>query len=94
MVRAWHVQSVNEWNMTQERVVALSTQAYFRVKFDRKTGKILKHVRIPMAEIGFVEEHASSKTGVLLYSRVPDGARYLHHSALNSMIALYKSVCC
>ena len=69
MVRAWHVQFSNEWNMTQERVVALSTHSYFRVKFDRKTGKIIKHVRLPMPQVVLIEELAGSKTGIVIYSR-------------------------
>jgi hypothetical protein len=71
VLKAWHVTSINEWGVRQERVLLLTNLSYFRVKFDRASQKITKHVRIAMNEVTKVALEGLSTMVVL--SSAQDG---------------------
>lgn len=43
--------SINEWDAEQERVVLLSTHAYYRVKFDFAKRAVARYTRCAVADV-------------------------------------------
>jgi len=48
---AWIVKSINEWDQEQERVLLLTNEAYYRVKYNFKDAGILRSRKQPLSDI-------------------------------------------
>eukprot|EP00033_Pygsuia_biforma_P001698 GCRY01001902.1.p1 GENE.GCRY01001902.1~~GCRY01001902.1.p1 ORF type:complete len:240 (+),score=44.12 GCRY01001902.1:362-1081(+) len=53
--KGWVLESINEWDMVQERVVFLTNEAIYRVKYDFTRKEIISHTRTLLQDITLVE---------------------------------------
>jgi len=51
LIKAWIVKSINEWDQEQERVLLLTNEAYYRVKYNFKDAGILRSRKQPLSDI-------------------------------------------
>lgn len=49
--KSWSIISINKWNNEQERLLIISSLAYYRVKYDFNKKKVLRHQKVMLKEI-------------------------------------------
>ena len=64
------VSSINEWKLSQPRVIVLSRTAYYRVTYSHKTGRIDHYHKTPLQKIRVLEKTA---TGLKVFLTEQDG---------------------
>jgi len=75
VVRAWHVASLNEWNVKQPRVLVLCGRSYFRVEFDQARGRIVKFTKMAMADVVLLEAaKPGDPPGIRVHTGKADGS--------------------
>ena len=65
------VTSLNEWRISQPRVIVVARTAYYRVSYDPKSGKIDHYHKGPLSTLRVLEKTATN--GVKFYLTVQDG---------------------
>ena len=67
VVKSWHVRTINEWNVEQDRVLVLTSTHIYRVSYDAKYGRIQGYKKMAMEKI----------INVLVDPARPDGMKLL-----------------
>lgn len=70
MVAGFCVSSINEWRVSQPRVLVLTRSAYYRVKYEPQTGKVEHYKKTPLSELRALE---NTVTGLKVYLKSQDG---------------------
>jgi len=70
VLAGFSVSSINEWRVSQPRVLVLTRDAYYRVKYEPKSGKVEHYHKTALAELRLLEK---TLTGVKVYLGSQDG---------------------
>lgn len=70
VIAGFYVMSINEWRVSQPRVLVLTRNAYFRIKYDPQAGKVEHYHKTPLPELRALEK---TLTGLKVYLKTQDG---------------------
>ena len=56
LVDAWPIISINQWDQEQQRLLALSKRAIFRIKYDFSSQKMVHYTRYSLDQLRFIQK--------------------------------------